>query len=76
MDNVDELRRRCGDRRAFEWFMRAEDQRYWKLTQRLVKEEKDQMMATLKKRGIAITILTIVLHLVIGIHIRLLLARN
>lgn len=50
--------------------------RYWTMTQRLVTEEKTNMMATLRKRGIAIAILTIVLHLVVGIHIRLLLARN
>lgn len=42
---IEELRNRCGKRRAFEWFMRAEDERYWKMTQRLVKESEKKMTA-------------------------------
>lgn len=40
MNELDELRKRCGKRYAYEWFMRAEDERYWTLTQRLVAETK------------------------------------
>lgn len=76
VNNVDELRKRYGDRRAFEWFMRAEDQRYWNMTQKLVKEERKQMMATLKKRGIAIAVFAIIFHLIVANHIHLLLVRN
>ena len=36
--NVDELIRKY-DRYAKEWFMRAEDQRYWKQTKELVREK-------------------------------------
>lgn len=45
MSEIDELRKRYGKRRAFEWFMRAEDKRYWKMTQRLVKESEKKMTA-------------------------------
>ena len=68
--DVDKLRKKYGDRRAFEWFMRAEDQRYWNMTKRLVKEEKESTMATLKKSGIAIAILIITLHLMTVLHNR------
>ena len=33
-------------RYAFEWFMRSEDKRYWKLTKDLVKEEKENTIKT------------------------------
>lgn len=68
--DIDKLRKKYGDRRAFEWFMRAEDQRYWNMTERLVKEEKERTMATLKKGGIAIVALMLILHLVAEIHNR------
>ena len=74
--DVEALRKRYGDSRAFEWFMRAEDKRYWSMTQKLVKEEREKMMATLKKGGIAITILIISFHLIAVLHNRSLLARN
>ena len=32
--DIDGLRKRYGERRALEWFMRAEDQRYWNMTKR------------------------------------------
>lgn len=68
--DVDKLRKKYGDRRAFEWFMRAEDQRYWNMTKRLVKEEKESTMATLKKSGIAIAILIAILHLMTALRNR------
>lgn len=74
--DVDGLRKKYGDRRAFEWFMRAEDQRYWNMTKRLMKEEKESTMATLKKSGIAIVVLTIILHLMAVLHNRSLLVQN
>lgn len=74
--DIDGLRKQYGDRRAFEWFMRAEDERYWNMTERLVKKEKERTMATLKKGGIAIAILVLILHLAAEIHNRLLYVQN
>ena len=31
------------NRYAFEWFMRSEDQRYWKMTKNLIKHEKKKI---------------------------------
>lgn len=36
---TEELRKKYGKRYAFEWFMRAEDQRYWRMTKNMIKEE-------------------------------------
>ena len=33
------------NRYAFEWFMRSEDQRYWKMTKNLIKHEKKKITA-------------------------------
>lgn len=49
--------------------MRAEDQRYWNMTEKLVKEEKERTMETLKKGGIAIVALMLILHLIFGFYI-------
>lgn len=74
--DIDGLRKRYGERRALEWFMRAEDQRYWNMTKRRIEGEKEDVMAILKKRMIAITALVIILHLIAVLHSRSLLARN
>lgn len=36
---TEELREKYGKRHAFEWFTRAEDQRYWRMTKNMIKEE-------------------------------------
>lgn len=74
--DVDTLRKKYGNRYAAEWFMRAEDKRYWSMTKRLIQEEKEKMMATLKKGGIAIIIMVVIFHLIVALHNRLLLAQN
>ena len=74
--DIDGLRKRYGERRALEWFMRAEDQRYWNMTKRRIEGEKEDVMAILKKRMIAITALVIILDLIAVLHSRSLLARN
>lgn len=74
--DIEALRKRYGDRLAFEWFMRAEDKRYWSMAKRLIQEEKEKVMATLKRSGITITILLFIFYLIIALHNRLLLARN
>lgn len=74
--DIDGLRKRYGERRALEWFMRAEDQRYWNMTKRRIEGEKEDVMAILKKRMIAITALVIILHLIAVLHSCSLLARN
>lgn len=68
--DVEGLRKKYGDRRAFEWFVRAEDKRYFDLAQGMVKEEIESMMATLKKRGIAIALLMLTLYLILAFRSR------
>lgn len=73
---IDEMIRKYGDRKANEWFMRAEDKRYWSMTQRLVKEENEKMMTDFKKMKKAIIFSIIPLYLIAGLHIHLLLVRS
>lgn len=37
--DTEELRKKYGKRYVFEWFMRAEDQRYWRMAKNMIKEE-------------------------------------
>lgn len=43
--NAEQLIKRYGDRKPFEWFMRAEDQRYWDLTKKRIKKTEKKMTA-------------------------------
>ncbi len=45
MSEGDELMKRYGKRPAFEWFMRVEDKRYWRMTQDLIHETTKKMTA-------------------------------
>lgn len=69
MSDMNELRNRYGKRRAFEWFMRAEDERYWKMAQRLVKESEKKMTA-LVALSTAITLAGFLIKYLMGCHIR------
>lgn len=63
--DVDGLIKKYGDRRAFEWFVRAEDKRYLNIARRMIKEERESIMETLKKREIAIMASVFILHLLL-----------
>ena len=69
MTEINELRSRYGKRRAFEWFMRAEDERYWKMTQRLVKESEKKMTALVMLSTVIIVAGFLIRNL-LGYHIR------
>lgn len=43
--NIEQLRKQYGDRKAFEWFTRAEDQRYWDLTKKHIRKTEKKMTA-------------------------------
>lgn len=59
MSEVDDLRKRYGKRYAFEWFMRAEDKRYWKMTQSMIEKESRKATAIIAINAVAIAILAI-----------------
>lgn len=63
MSEIDELRNRYGKRRAFEWFMRAEDKRYWKMTQRLVRESEKKMTALVALSAVIILAVILIRYL-------------
>lgn len=63
MSEIDELRKRYGKRRAFEWFMRAEDKRYWKMTQRLVRESEKKMTALVALSAVIILAVILIRYL-------------
>ncbi len=57
---VEDLRKRYGDREAFEWFVRAEDKRHWKLMKDHVKQKEKKMTALVAASAVASMAMTVI----------------
>lgn len=78
---VEELRKRYGDRKAFEWFMRAEDKRHFRMAEREIENSKKQMTEIverkIKKTTALIAVSTVVWMLMMFIfYIRLIMLES
>lgn len=51
--SMEDLRKKYGKRYALEWFMRAEDQRYWNMTKKMIKEESRKTTAIIGINAVA-----------------------
>ena len=62
-----EIRNPKNKRYAYEWFMRAEDARYWKMTKEFVKKEKEKLLKitavlTAISTAVTVAIISFLLH--------------
>lgn len=57
-------------RYAFEWFMREEDKRYWKMTKELINETEREMTMRLWISTAIFLLLTLITYVKIGIRQR------